>query len=90
LPKARARSGPFLLIAKDPRAKAASALTTGIQALIDFALLLCENPRERPLLRGQWRQPAVPLRGRFQHITEWLFFNIMEEARDHGLQAGPA
>lgn len=54
-----------------------------IDALIDLALALCENPPKRPLLRGQWRQePAVPPR--------WRVLNrpTMDLFQNHGTSVG--
>src|SRR6266567_1996745 len=66
---------------------------TGIHSFIDFDILLCENPRERLLLRGNneggGSQLSLPADA-FRTVTRWIFFNIMGTGRDCGSRFGPA
>jgi hypothetical protein len=67
----------------------------GIQGFIDFASLLCENPRMRRLLPGLAKAtrftPTRPA-GDLRTVAKWIIFNIVcrviGEARDRGAPAG--
>ena len=57
--KARTRSGPFVFAAMGTLADREMRPRKGIQSCIDFAILLCENPRKRLLLRGMAKAAGV-------------------------------
>ena len=60
---------------------------------VDFGILLCENPRKRPLFwRGNLiaagaKRPSPP---RILNATKWILLNIRETMRDSGSGAATA
>jgi len=73
--KARTKSGSFLLETHGDLVGQG-----GADPFIDFACVLCENPRKRPLLRGAMAgilDQLFPARETISELTKWIFSNIV-------------